>query len=59
MDYDPKDPNILNLIASAIENGADPEDFKDILDQALGTGMSKSDPEKDQMWQDEFGSKES
>lgn len=53
----PKDPAILSKIAQLIKEGADPSEFDEIIDQALGTGIPEKDLEKDQLWQDENGAK--
>ena len=40
-----KDPDALEQIAQLISDGADPEVFADLLDEILGTGIKKVDPE--------------
>lgn len=49
-------PSIKTLedIAQAIKNGADPEDFKDLLDSILDTELPEQDLELDEAWQRKY-----
>jgi hypothetical protein len=48
------DPDRLSEIAEMIRQGADPEAFKEELDDLLGTEMADRDPVADATWEEVY-----
>jgi len=56
MNLDSKDPLVLEKIAKAIKDGADPKDFEAILDEILGTAIPVIDDELEDAYEAEIRS---
>lgn len=56
LELNPKDPLILEKIAKAIKEGADPKNFEVLLDEILGTAIPEIDNELEDAYEAEIRS---